>query len=240
MLFLIWDLRKIVIRPKASNSNPNRQRISKRRKVKFGSLKSTPINLNRDSVKLIYLSEANLRDRLLIRDLVFNYKIEEKALVVHSSFNGTLRDTRFVTKRLSSLFSEAMVYNNAFSGDQRKFCFRDEEGKLKIDVSRVQKLIAPIQMIILGPLIENNGEVELFDAEEMIQPIRSDFDISEVLLFPGNPLSPLGGKSKMIENEEEYKALRGVFEEEEEVLSRALRHKPARIVVPKYLNPEGK
>lgn len=190
-------------------------------------------------VKLIYLSEANLRNRLLIRDLVFNFKIKEKAIVLHASFNGTLRDTRFVTKRLSSLFSEAMVYNNAFSGDQRGFCSRNADGKLEVDVSRLEKLVAPINMVILGPLIEKKGETLLLDAEEMIEPIRREAHISELLLFPDNPMSPLGGKNEVIEDEEGYKALYSVFEEEKEVLQRAWRQRPARIILPKYLNPEG-
>lgn len=189
-------------------------------------------------MKLIYLSEANLRDRLLVRDLVFNVKIEEKVLLIHSSFNNTLRDTRFVTKRLSSLFSEAMVYNNAFSGDQRNFCSRNHEGLLEVDTARVEKLVAPIQMIILGPLIEENGETVLLDAEEMIAAIRRSMDISELLLFPDNALSPLGNKAKTIEDESGYNSLVSVFEEEKEVLERAYRHRPARIVSPKYLNRE--
>ncbi|MCI4666918.1 MAG: hypothetical protein MRZ79_02075 [Bacteroidia bacterium] len=191
-------------------------------------------------MKLIYLSEANLQDRLLIRDLVFNLKIKEKALLVHSSFNGTLRDTRFVTKRLSSLFSEAMVYNNAFSGDQRNFCFRDEKGVLRVDKDRLERLIAPIQLIILGPLIMEDGKAVLLESEELLAAIRSEMEISELFLFPDNPLSPLGPKAAVIEDEEGYNALAKVFEEEEDSLKRALKHRPARIILPQYLNPESK
>ncbi|MEO0896183.1 MAG: hypothetical protein AAFY71_07295 [Bacteroidota bacterium] len=190
-------------------------------------------------MKLIYLSEANLRDRLLVRDLVFKYKSQEKAIVLHEPFGGTVRDTRFVTKRLSSLFSEAMVYNNYFTVDQRGICKRDESGKLIFNKERVEQVLAPIQMIVLGPVIKENGEDKLLDGEELLNVVRDSMDFSELLLFPINPLSPIGNKKVMVEGEKEYNDLFSLFEEEKETLDRALRLRPARIVAPNYLQRDS-
>ncbi len=190
-------------------------------------------------MKLIYLSEANLRDRLLIRDLVFNFKSPEKALVIHESFDGSIRDTRFVTKRLSSLFSEAMVYNNAFSADQRDLVKRDEAGQLIIKTSTLLSLIDPIQMIILGPVIKENGDAGLIEGEELLRATRQQMDFSELLLFPDNVLSPLAGKAALMDGEDIYQELLAVYEEERESLDRAMRFRPSRIVSPKYFNSDS-
>ena len=79
-------------------------------------------------MKLIYLRETNLKDRVLVRDIIINFKLSDKVLLIHDTFGDSVDDTRFVTKRLSALFSESMIYNNAFLAEQRGFFVKNEEG----------------------------------------------------------------------------------------------------------------
>lgn len=184
-------------------------------------------------MKLIYLSEANLRDRLFVRDLVFNYKTQEKALLLHASFGGTVSDTRFVTKRLSALYSEAMVYNNAFPAGQRNFFQHTAEGQLKVDTERIQGLLQTIQMLIISPIMPDaSGNDELVDPLQLLQAARYAFGVEEVLVFPDNPMSPLASKKPLINEAAEVERLRAVYEEESSSLERALQLRPARLVSP--------
>jgi hypothetical protein len=183
-------------------------------------------------MKLIYLAEANLKDRLTIQNFVFNFKIKEKTLLIHDSFGGTVKDTRFVTKRISSLLSEAMVYNNAFSADQRDLFFM-ENGELKLKKASIEKLLNVVPLLVLGPVIKNEaGEPVLADGQEMIEVARQAFQPDELLVFVDNPMSPLGSKRALIEAEADIEPFLKVYEEEKSAMERALKLAPARLVAP--------
>lgn len=183
-------------------------------------------------MKLIYLSQSNLKDRLSIQNFVFNFKLKDKAILIHDSFGGTVKDTRFVTKRISSLLSEAMVYNNAFSADQRDI-FYLENGALKIKQGFIEKLIPNVQLIVIGPVIKNEqGEAVIANAEAMIDVARKTFQPDELLVFVDNPMSPLGNKRALIETEADIAPFLQIYEEEKPAMERALRLAPARLVAP--------
>ncbi len=183
-------------------------------------------------MKLIYLSEANLKDRLSIQNFVFNFRLKEKAILIHACFGGTVQDTRFVTKRLSSLLSEAMVYNNAFSADQRNY-FYLEGGEMKVKKAALEKLLQSIQLLVIGPVIQNEaGEAVLADPMRMLETIRAAFQPEELLLFVDNPMSPLGAKKAHVESEADIAPFLKVYEEEKPALARALRLAPARLASP--------
>lgn len=183
-------------------------------------------------MKLIYLSEANLKDRLTIQNFVFNFKIKEKTLIIHDSFGGTVKDTRFVTKRLSSLLSEAMVYNNSFSADQRDFFYR-ENGALRLKQASIEKLLNVVPLLVLGPVVKNeSGESILADAQEMIEVARKAFQPDELLVFVDNPMSPLGNKKILVETAADIEPFLKVYEEEKPAMERALKLAPARLLAP--------
>lgn len=184
-------------------------------------------------MKLIYVSEANLRDRLFVKDLVFNYKSDEKALLIHAAFGGTVADTRFVTKRLSALFSEAMVYNNAFPAGQRDFFKESSAGVFTVETDRIETLLAPIQMIIFSPIMTtSSGGDGLVDPFLLLQAARYAFGIEEILVFPDNPMSPLASQKPLIAATDDLEKWVGIYEEEQAALQRALTLRPARLVSP--------
>ncbi|MEM6806891.1 MAG: hypothetical protein AAF696_36155 [Bacteroidota bacterium] len=182
-------------------------------------------------MKLLYLSEANLKDRLLIRDLVFNYKFEEKAILIHDQFGGKVSDTRFVNKRISALLSEAMVYNNAFSADQRIF-ISQEGAKLIPNKERIEQILYPIQLLVVAPIIKAADKAILTDALGLLKSVREAYEIEEVILFANNPLSPMVSQAKRISTEEDRDKLLKVYEEEAESLDLAYQLRPAILASP--------
>lgn len=183
-------------------------------------------------MKLLYLTEANLRDRLFVKDLVANYKLTEKALLIHDTFGGTVKDTRFVTKRLSALLSEFMVFNNAFSADQRNFFTQSSEGFMELNLDLIHKIIQPIQLLLIGPVIKVNGTAQLADPIAMVQAARQALDISETIVFTANPMSPLGAKNAVIDQSEDVEKWLASYEEERASLELAHLLRPARLSSP--------
>ena len=180
---------------------------------------------------LLYLSETQLRDRLFIKDFVHNYRVSGKAILIHDSFHDTVSDTRFVTKRLSSLLSEAMVYNNAFSSDQRTFFHPVADG-YQLNMELVSHLLSPIQLLILNPVMRIKDKPTLVDPLKLVQAVRVSTEVSELITFTDNPLSPLGRKGEVLSKEEDVKRLLGVYEEEKASIELAYTLRPARLASP--------
>lgn len=182
-------------------------------------------------MKLIFVSEANLRSKDFIINLVHNFNFNDRYILLHEAFGGTVKDTRFVTKRLSSLLSESMVVNNAFSGDQREI-LKLEGDQLHFRKDYVLGLMTTLHMLILNPITKTADGPAFQPSENIIQLIRSELDIEEVLVFPDNEKSPLGVDRILLDSPDDFNRLVGVYEEEADALNRALRLRPATIVTP--------
>jgi hypothetical protein len=182
-------------------------------------------------MKLIYLSSANLKDRLFVKDFIHNFKWTEPTLVLHDAFGGTVKDTHFVTKRLSALLSECLVHNHAFPAAQRDFFYR-KDGKLMAAKDKIESLFAHIHLVILGPVVKENGEELLADAQEMVQTAKEVFGVEELTLFTDNPLSPLGNKKIVVDSFDVLQTHLGIYEEEKAALQRAFDLRPACICSP--------
>ena len=183
------------------------------------------------NVRLIYLSEANLRDRLFIKDFVHNFALKEKAILFHEPFGPKVADSRFVTKRISALLSETGVYNNAFSADQRNLFQPTAEG-VKFHTAEAVRLLPHIQLLIIGPVGNSEIGPQLLDPMMMIRQARKELEISDVLVFTDNPLSPLAGKRVLIESEADVAQWSAVYEEESPALKRAFSLSPAYLCSP--------
>lgn len=151
--------------------------------------------------------------------------------MIHDTFGGTVKDTRFVTKRISALLSECMVYNNAFSADQRGLIKSGETG-LSVNTELITQLFPPIQLLILGPVLKGPEGPILADPLEMLAATRNAFDIEEVILFTDNPMSPLAGKKEIVTGEADQSRLLQVYEEEATAINLAHQFRPAMIASP--------
>ena len=182
-------------------------------------------------MKIIFISEANLKSKDFIINLVHNFTFTDRYILLHDAFGGTVNDTRFVTKRLSSLISENMVVNNAFSGDQREI-LKVKEGKLSFRSNFVANLLNNLHLFILNPIADTPEGPQLQPAEEVLQLIRNELGIQEVLIFPDNGKSHLGSKQVVVDTTEDFNRLADIYEEESATLNRALRLRPVTIVSP--------
>lgn len=182
-------------------------------------------------MKLLYISEDNLKDRLFIRDLVFNYKLKDKALLIHESFNGSVEDTRFVTKRISALLSEQMIYNNAFSGERRNF-FSAVGDVVEVNTSLILQLLETVQLLIISPVIKQGQEDKLMDPLRMAQAALYSLPIENSLVFTQNPLSPLAANRTQVEDEAQCDQLFRIYDEERAAIQRAYELRPSILVSP--------
>ncbi|MEM6263070.1 MAG: hypothetical protein AAGI38_11225 [Bacteroidota bacterium] len=183
-------------------------------------------------VKLLFLSEANLRERMFVQDFVHNFAFkQEKSILVLDAFGGTVRDTRFVTKRLSSLLSEVMVYNNAFMAGQRGL-FVQETGKWQVRTDLISSLLKYIQVLLIGPVVGEGATASLISPIELVQAVRDNFEVDEILLFPKHAKSPLAAQKTWVKSTEDLKQLMNVYEEEADVLHLAAQLSPSRLVSP--------
>jgi hypothetical protein len=181
---------------------------------------------------LHFLSESNLRDKLFVQQYVHAFTPESKVLIIVDSFGDSLRDTRFVTKRLSTLMSEQMVYNNAFSGDQRDMVKLQSTGSLSLRKDFIAGLLEPLQALLIGAIATTQGGPQLIGAEELVMATKAAFELDEVVIFPNNPMSSLAMKPRLISNKKDAETLMEAYEEERTTLERALRLAPARLSGP--------
>lgn len=128
-----------------------------------------------------------------------------------------------------------MVYNNGFSADQRNL-FYWEKGEIKVKTGLMEQLLAPIQALVVGPVLKGADGPELADPMAMIAAARQQLPISETWVFTDNPLSPLGSKRALIESEADTTPLLQVYEEEQAAIMRALELRPARLLTPNSMN----
>ena len=170
-------------------------------------------------MKLLYLSQENLGEKAFIQELVYSYPKDLRAILLHDQFGSSPSDTIFVTKRISSLFSEALVVNNAFSGNQRGLIRFSESGDVTINSQMIHHLMDQVPLLILNPLVTDSANTA--DAKTLIHGFRKAFAIKETILFPDRGLSPLASQKQIISNQEEISSLSTVYEEEATVLDLA-------------------
>ena len=155
-----------------------------------------------------------------MRDVIINFKLNDKVLLLHDTFAGNVKDTRFVTKRLSSMFSESMIYNNAFYADQRGFFVKDAH-LIQVNTARMLKLLETVQLLIIGPILNGEKGPELATPLELVQAAQQALDIEETIIFPNNPKSPLVAQKIPIGTQEEVNKYLSLYDEEEEAIKLA-------------------
>lgn len=187
-------------------------------------------------MKLLYLTQHNLRNAPFIKDLVFHHKLEEPSLILHDHF-GSIKDTRFVTKRLSALMSEDMVVNNAFSGDQRNILSL-EAGGIQFRKALVLEAFSTVSLFILNPIVASASGPVARSPLEILSLLRREFDIPEVLLFPRNSLSPIAANRELIAEPGDVERLLRLYDEEAELLEMARALAPAVLAAPKNMVPK--
>lgn len=179
-----------------------------------------------------YITETQQRDRLFMQQYIHSFQADSKVLVVLEAFGEAARDTRFVVRRLSTLLSETMVYNNGFTGDQRNLVSCDENGKLHLRTDMIQQLIAPLQALLLGCMASTPDGAKQVSGLDLVNALRETMEVTSVKVFPFNPLSPLSNQHHMIQSEADTASLRKLYDEESPVLDLAVSLAPVRLAGP--------
>lgn len=180
-------------------------------------------------MQLIFLSAANITDRMFVRDFVHNFKFQQ-SITVHAPVDDILK-TRMLTKRISSLLSDTVTYNRAFSGDQRGLV-KESNDQLVIEKEKVDPLLEHVQTLIIGPIALKDGEAAMTDPIQLVLHLRELYGVEEIITFSDNPLSPLVAKKPLITSQEEVDKWLIAYEEEKAALNRALKLRPARLSSP--------
>jgi hypothetical protein len=175
--------------------------------------------------EIYYLSEKNINDDIFLKDFSELISKNSKSIVLHSPA-GTESHTRFFTKKISGFLSESMVTNIPLSGDQRSV-ISENQGSIQIRLDFIQSLFNTLNCIVLNTLGVKNQNIVFFTPIEIIQSLRNLGHSQPIILFPNNPLSPLGNSGELIESLPDFEKYSGIYEEETPMLEFALKASPA-------------
>ncbi len=188
------------------------------------------------SYTVLYLSGKNIRDDIFLRDLSASFSWNRPVLIIHDAVLSDDTAVRFQTKRISGHLSEALVANVPVSGDQRGFIQKIESRfQVREDLLRQWFQMAPV--VVTNTLI-NTGE--RISAGQLLGDLKQQLLISEIVLFPDNPLSPLGVKGESILHIDRIKELDELYPEEENILKLAASLLPVRIRTAKEYSHDSK
>lgn len=183
-------------------------------------------------MKIIFLSTENLRNTMFIKDLVWNLKGSGKCILVHDHF-GSVSDTRFVTKRLSSLFSEELIATVAFSGDQKRLLQQAEGEIFSLQTATIFELFETLDLVILNAIgIGPEQEIKQFPASIWVNALRQYEEVEGVFVFSKNARSPLVTQPRIVQSEADVASLREAYPEESVAMDLAVQFAPCVLAAP--------
>lgn len=183
-------------------------------------------------MKLFYFTSDNLKNSLFIKEFVSAYhKVEGKAILAHASF-GSLRDTRFVTKRISSVFSEVLVVNNAISGDQKQILLQEADGQLKVRKTELERQLEMVDLLVMNSIAYSPEGPVMVDGLQLASKLREVFQVEIPMVFSRNSKSPLTKEYVSVNAPADIDPLMAIYEEEKLALEHAAALAPAVIGSP--------
>lgn len=186
-------------------------------------------------MKLFYFTEDNLKNDLFIKEFASAYhKVQGKAILVHAPF-GSLHDTRFVTKRISSVLSEVMIVNNPISGDQKRILSVSPDGQIQIRAAELDRQLTMVNLLVLNPIAQSSEGPVLVDSIALTEQLRKTFQAEPLTLFTRNSKSPLAKEEVQVKSKEDVASLLTIYEEESAALNGAVELAPAIISTPNHL-----
>jgi hypothetical protein len=174
---------------------------------------------------LIYLSKANLLDRLFCKDFFaqMGKRPTMPYLILHANTGTTAEHAHFVSKRVAALLSEQLVTAMALPAPQLGLFGADAA---LVNAPRLHKSWDQLSAVVTQPY---GPQDEPLPVATLLQNLRRQLQVSEVWLFPHNPLSALSLEAPLVTNTEAHSRLLAAYPEEADVLQLALALAPARI-----------
>ncbi len=183
-------------------------------------------------MKLFYFTSDNLRNSFFIKEFVSAYyKVEGKAILVHAPFNS-MHDTRFVTKRISSLLSDVLVVNNAISGDQKRILSLEGKENILVRKGELQRQLKMVDLLVMNTIAADDKEPIWINSLRLVQKLQEVFQVETPMLFTKNSKSPLAQEYVRINQAKDIESLLAVYEEERIALEHAAALAPSIIGSP--------
>lgn len=182
-----------------------------------------------EPLTLIFLSQKNVRDDIFLKDFSAAFQWKAPVLIVHDTPFTQATDTLFLGKRISGFLSESMVTNIPVSAEQRNLLSRNA-GRYEIREDLLQQWFRMSAALVLSIPVP---ESETSEIDHILQDLYQQISVREFILFPDNPLSPLGMTNELISEPDRLQTLMEIYPEEKEVLQRAVKLLPVRILTPK-------
>jgi len=176
-------------------------------------------------IDIFYLSEANLKDRMFLRDFVVNFgRSKKRGIIIHSHpKKATPEYTSFITKRISAQLSDELVPNYPQSlGTKGLVSY--EGNQLILKDKQIENLFKMVYCLVLNQFLTDTDIIEI---ERVIDCFRGGLGVERLWLFPNNSMSPLGKDLVRVENQGDYEKYAAIYNEEIEVLKTALNCAPA-------------
>ncbi len=183
-------------------------------------------------MKLFYFTRDNLQNSFFIKEFVSAYhKLEGKAILVHAPF-GSMQDTRFVTKRISSVFSEVLVVNNAISGDQKRILSIEGDQDFLVRTDELKRQLKMVDLLVMNTIAASNKGPSWVNSLQLVQKLQEVFEVETPMLFTRNSKSPLAQEYVKVNTAEDIDPLLAIYEEERMALEHAAALAPSVIGSP--------
>lgn len=170
-----------------------------------------------ESITLVYLSGKNVQDDIFLKDLSASFSWKRPVIIIHDSQHSEPADISFQTKRISGHLSEALVANVPVSGNQRGL-LKLEGSKYSIRKDLLQQWFQMAPALVTNALLDSGGKADLM---LLLSDLKEQLSVQELILFPDNPLSPLGAMAERIESKTRIAELLNLYPEEQNVLNLA-------------------
>ncbi len=169
-------------------------------------------------IHLHFLQKALLDDSRFLRDYFAQFKnLKHPAIVLHDHISDDVRRVEMTTKRISAYLSEEMVPSAALSAYQRNL-YQTEVG---VNATQIHSLFKTLRSIVLNGVVKDEqGGYILADIHTILLKLTQALPATPVL-FPANPLSPLGQIPMALYTEGAYEKLLQAYSEEADILQLA-------------------
>ncbi|MCS7085244.1 MAG: hypothetical protein RMM53_02130 [Bacteroidia bacterium] len=199
-----------------------------------------------NGLRLCILFPRQLEDRTFMRDFYANVGFffrGGKGLLIHGANDPSPSSLGMLSKKIGAALSEEMIVNAAFSGFQRQMLVARPNGP-EIRVSILEDLFKTLDVVVLNTLADSNiagNPTRYLEPDEnlvaaLVAQLEQAFGSVRTLLFPENPLSPLGAmQPSLLNRPADCERRIEIFPEEAKVLRIAQRALPAVVCHPSML-----
>ncbi len=138
-------------------------------------------------INVLLIQENSAKDDYFLKNLAENLVLlNNKFLIIHQPINDNKVESWFYTKRISAKLSESMVGNLPFSADHKSI-FKQLDNQLVANKNLFYKNFQLLNVLVLNSIFQNH----IINIQDLIQSLKSFFEIQNIILFTQNPMSPL-------------------------------------------------